>query len=64
MDRQDLFEKVKEACDHKYQTYLLCREIAERSAEPEMRDIFDKIARETIMHRDAIMKRYSLLDFK
>lgn len=61
VNRQELFEKMKLACEQKYQAYLLCREISERSADPEILCIFDKIAREEMAHREEIMKRYSAL---
>lgn len=61
MDRQELFQKMKMAGEQEYNAYLLYKEIAERSGDPELKIIFERIASEEWEHRNTIMKRYNIL---
>ncbi|MBI5076290.1 MAG: hypothetical protein HZB62_14145 [Nitrospirae bacterium] len=61
MEQQELFEKMKLAIDREYEAYLLYKDIAENSGEPELRVIFDRIASEEYEHREIILKRYKIL---
>ncbi len=61
MDQQELFEKMKLAIDREYDAYLMYRDIADNSGDPELRVIFDRIANEEYEHRELILKRYGIL---
>lgn len=61
MDRQELFAKMKLAIDQEYEAYLMYKDIADNSGDPELKIIFGRIADEEHQHRELILKRYSIL---
>ena len=61
MNRETLFEKMKLAADQEYEAYQLYKEISEKSGDPELKVIFERIAKEEWEHREIIMKRYKIL---
>jgi rubrerythrin len=46
MNRDTLFEKMKLAVEQEYEAYHLYKEISEKSGDPELQVIFERIAKE------------------
>lgn len=61
MDEHELFEKMKLAIDQEYDAYLMYKDIADNSGQPELKVIFDRLADEEKQHREVILKRYRIL---
>ncbi|MBI5633328.1 MAG: hypothetical protein HZA15_07625 [Nitrospirae bacterium] len=61
MDKQELFDKMKLAVDQEYEAYLMYKDIADNSGQPELKVIFERIASEEYQHREIILKRYRIL---
>ncbi len=61
MDQKELFEKMKLAIEQEYEAYLMYKDIADNSGDPELKIIFERIADEEHQHRDVILKRYKIM---
>ncbi len=61
MEKEQLFQKLKLAIENEFEAHNFYKEIAENSASPEIKVIFERLAREEWEHRETILKRYRIL---
>jgi rubrerythrin len=61
MEREQLFQKFKMAIDNEFEAHQFYKEIADKSESPELRLIFERLAKEEWEHRETILKRYRIL---
>ena len=62
MKKEELFRKLKIAIENEYDAYKMYKEIADTSADAELKVIFNRIAEEEYNHWQTIQKRYSILE--